>query len=141
MNRAIDGGAPGGGAQPQFTFQLAARTGQAVPKFHAMLMAPGTYRVSLVKVPGFTAFEYTRIPNAWVTEFYAYHHAHDDACKVVIHRFEKGPGSPDPDSAFAAFKPKDITIQGVWPLPVMFCIADAQDNDNQGGLSVLVEKL
>ena len=141
MQDTKDGGSPGGAGQPRFTFQLSARNDQPVPRFHAMMMDPGQYLISLVKEPGYTAWEYTTLPGRWTTEFYLYrpHHLRPEC--GVSEFLSNTSRSDDADAAFAKFEDKVITIPGDWPLPVMFCINDPQHKDNRGGLSVLVKKL
>ena len=141
MTDRVDGGAPGGNGQPQFTFQLSARNDQPVPRFHAMMMDPGQYRISLVRMPGYTAWEYTPKPKRWLTQFYLYRPNHGDPTECTPEPLSSEVRSDCAEEAFEKFVPKVITIPGDWPLPVMFCIADAQHKDNQGGLSVLVQKL
>lgn len=139
MTDTSEGCPPAAAEEPQFTFQLAAKAGGEVPRFHTMMMNPGRYRISLVPVPGFTAFEYTRKPTRWITEFYLYRPSHMDPRIAVAEFLSTNERSDSPEEAFAKFKARVISIPGDWPLPVMFCIADAKDIDNQGGLSVLVQ--
>lgn len=141
VQNSKDGGSPGGEGQPRFTFQLSARNDQPVPRFHTMMMDPGQYRISLEKMPGYTAWEYTNKQDRWITQFYLYRPDHRDPNYGKSEPLGNASRCRCADEAFAKFVPKVITIPGDWPLPVMFCIADAQHKDNQGGLSVLVKKL
>ena len=130
-----------GEAKQAFTFQLAARSDMAVPRFHTLMLAPGTYRVSLAAVPGFTAYQYTTGPRRWITEFYAYRPYEANPNSAIVEPFVMGGRWESAEEAFAAFVPRDIIIPGDWPLPVMFCIADAQERDNsRNGLSILLER-
>ena len=121
-------------------FRLASSTRQHSPKMHCLMLSPGTHRVTLVRDGDYTAWanvDAHQQPKYWTTEFYAFHHAHDNPTNVKVYSF-LGQRAATVDDAFANFVPSDIIIDGSYPLPVMFCVADAQDKDNIGGLTVQV---
>jgi hypothetical protein len=130
-------------------FVLGAVNGAPHPKMHCMMIEPGIYRVKLVQNGEFSAFRYTPVSSPpphdtpFTTEFYSYHHAHNDPMQVVVNKYG-GLRRRTMQLAFDAFVPTDwapLFIDGRFPIPVMFCIADVDERGNEGGLSVVVEQV